>query len=747
MTCLPLLLVSLLVCATDDIRPRILDSIQAALQAREPSLWGAIERGYELELRWTFDALSQPVVYKRRLRSSPDGDITLIEIWEIAEQDLPTLCSAWGHPDQVHFENLLGEIPHGRILASARRQTLTIIRDYPISARIWRTRPFPLERLPTLTFPGLANADSTQATPVESDRSALATFFSEVFLEELLDREGVPISISKHWHFEDDFSRISPFLRIERRIRLSFAGSYTVFDIYTMGGEFILGERDLNDDQGKVLEIGPFVRAEKRIVVIRRGFETWFHALFARPFPPSRLPYSAESLRTMPADIRFVFPSTTGLFLGERHRDDIGFGRRLPLRTEMALGFQGTFFTSISRTSNHTLDLKFGGRIERFGELDFRIRPVFDGNLDPKRAFMGTLAQWRTDRTHGTRMLVQRSVDLNEDQDIAWAQTTLQTNAQFNGLFLGLGAIVSIPFTDRLDSRIIDQFVARKLPDIPWEHAFESHYRHREDYLKLGTRLWLGRYHNYGVDDDWSIRDLVRETKTTGRSVSFVTRKYRRIFSNSRRLTTQVWGLTEHRDAGKLRAEQFLEIVKVAHADDLDYSAYRKTMQQVENCIGPACPDGMIRDWPPRSSYPHTRIGFRILLIRPALDSLAQRLKNIREHQPDHPISRWLRFHPFLARKLKKQTNSDSDRFVILAKFLFKLAKSKGPLFSILEGLPESHFALEWQCSSAVTPHQGGELGFATLTQEMIQRWLDWEELGALEDIFVEAHFGRSLGD
>ena len=236
-----------------------------------------------------------------------------METWKIHPDDLGQLTFLWGHKGLVAWENILAEIPSGRVVASKDKGELIILRDFAFGEHAWKAPPFNLGDLPTL---GKTLVPSQNGLFQKEPSSKLALFLNDVFTEELLDRDGLRIRISNRWHFVDDFSRLSPYIRVERAIRLDYNDTFSVFDIYSFGGEFLLGSHS-EDSEGAIVETGALLNLDKSVVVILSGLPTWYSAVFSMPLNPKHFPHTVDSIKKLPLNVRFVFPSTSGFSLAE----------------------------------------------------------------------------------------------------------------------------------------------------------------------------------------------------------------------------------------------------------------------------------------------------------------------------------------------------------------------------------------------------------------------------------------------
>lgn len=719
--------------ATDepDLRRLMLADIQSAMTARQPSVWGSFEGNYQVALEWQLDGFNGPLQFRRQVRRSPDGGVTLTETWNMAPLDLGRLCAGWGHPDAVTWESLEGVLTNGRVIAESRSGTLIILREFPIHTDLRRVMPFPLDALPTTQHPDLTYQD--RLNPKNGSR--FASFLSEVFLDEVLDSDGVPISLSQRWHFEGRFSRFSPFVRVERRIRLDLSGTYSVFDIYTVGTEFLLGNRE--DEEDTVVEEGAFLEVDKKVVVIRDGYQRWYDALFTKWIPLRDLPYSSQSFQRMPVGIRVVYPSTTGITLAEKRKKPTGLGDMYPWKLDTFLGLRGTFFVSVSKHSSQQVELRFGGRVERLLELDTRVRPDFDGPLDPLRLAFGSIALIRAKRAFGTRLFMQRLIDLNDEEQLALAHQALSRGVRINGIAIGAVAAVNFSFKRDIDEFLVDRFIRGQLPDFQWDRAVLSRYDLAENYGKLGVRAINARSRTTRVDDDWSIELLDSSDVVSGRAIELATRRQFRVLDLTERRTTHLRALVQ--DGEFDRGDAFIELVDLREDERMSYDEYQTIQRRLARCLGDHV-DRADLAWEPQSVFHNAQIGYRLVLNKKAIAQLSHALIDAKASKQD-PLGRWLRFHPILFRRVKK-ADHDPDKFFAAAnRLLFKMARSGAPLSNLLSRLPEDSYRLEWRNRGDNLPDGFAATGGPHLDAAMLEAWHTWETISVMDDLFVEQSF------
>ncbi len=710
-----------------DLRRQMMGDIQSALNSRQPSIWGSFEGNYQVAVEWQFSEMNGLLTFRRQVRKSPDGGVSVTETWQMNALDLPKLGAIWGHPDVLAWDELLGEIENGRIVADEASGMILILREFPINTDLRRIMPFPLDAIPTESNPLLTFED--RLNPQGGSR--FANFMSDLFLDEVLDLDGVPISISKRYHIEGQFSRISPKVRVERRIRLDLAGTYSVFDVYGFGAEFLLGNRD--NDEDSEIEEGAFFNFEKSVVVIREGYQRWFDALFTKIIPLRELPYSSKSFDRMPVGIRVVYPSTSGITLEERRRRTTSLGDTFPWKLDSFIGLQGTFFVSVRKQSSQSMELRFGGRVERLLELDTRIRPDFDGPIDPLRLVFGTIVQLRSKKGFGTRLFMQRLIDLENELDVANAHEALQRGVRINGLAFGVAAAINFSFRRDIDEYLVERFIRGRLPEMTWDRAVYSRYNLTENYAKFGIRYINVRRDTNRLDDDWRVENFDSGVTASGRALSYATRHSFRVLDIDSRRTTQLRGFLGAREFSNQDA--FIELVSMYEDDRMTYDEYDRILGRFEHCIGPSLDLSELRDWPAEKIYRNAQIGYRLVFTKEAVSLLVQRLVAA---ERDQPIRRWLRYHPILTRRLNKYQDDPDRYFPVVSHILFKMSKRNGPIADVIADMPADSLLVEWQGRSDQSPTSYHSQGQASLDANMLQAWQTWETISVIDDLFVE---------
>jgi len=747
-------LLTLLLCWQEPVddavwRTRMLADIQAIVETHRPSPWDVTDPSHNLQLGWNPDFMDGPVTFERRIRLSPDVGVTLVEIWRLPSKDLTEFLKAWGHPGQPTWENLLATIPKGRVVANPDSGELVIMRDFPLGHQTWNTPPYRLDALPTKKLPELAG-DLTSEGPVESEESETASSFSlfvaDLVNEELLDREGAGVRISQKWRFEGRASRFTPQLRIERRLKFNFDNTYSVFDIYTVGLEMLVGDRSFRMDDDYTSEAGLLFEAEKRFIVVRHGYRKWYEALFTSLFSPTRLPYNAKNLEKLPIGVRIIMPTTTGLTLVERYAYTGLPEEDYPLEVNGYAGTTGTFFISLSKRTSSQVDLRFGARIERPFFLEFRARPDFDGPLDPRRLLMGTVIQSRLNRTYGSRIFLQKNVNLSDAEQVEETVAALRRGVRLNGLVLGTAAIFNFTFSPRIDTYLLDRQLKGKLPELEWESRIESKYKEKEAYGKIGLRPASARAQKTEIVDDWQILNLMNGNKISGKSASFVYQRNFRFLKFISRRRLQVLSLEG--GGGDEKEDHSIQILDIFSKSRLKERAYERRVEKIQSMLGDAKAIAGAGSHPPEKRWKNAEMGYRLLISESGLNKLADHLlspSSERVSGRSDPLREFLRRHPILRYRLKRYRDEPKRRDVLLGKYLFKLAKKKGPLHEGLALLKSNEYFLEYREIVQGQVLDQGQEGNSGLTNTLAETYRIWEELEVFDDIFTDRHISNRL--
>jgi hypothetical protein len=732
-----LFLLTWLQSAGNSWREYVLADIQASVGTHRPTIWGVIDPRLFVSHHWLHPDLAQGLSYHRSATRVGEK-LVLVETWSFAPEDLADVARLFGHREWLAWENILGEIPDGRVVASKARGQLILLREAEANTPLWQMPAFDLAQLPTVATPlGAAN------TPLlfSETSSNLALFLNDVFTEELLDRNGLSIRISKHWHITNHFSRLSPYLRLVRSVRLDYNGTFSVFDIYSFGGELLLGSHAEQQDQ-TLLEIGALLDLDRSVVVIRSGIPTWHQAVFSAPFPPNRFPYSQAALRALPQGMRFVFPATSGLWLVERARKPSSWlGRLLFWRQHLHAGATGSFFVSLSRRTDRSLELRFGGRIERLGELELALRPDFDGTFDPLRLLTGSLVQQRSRMSSGTKLILERNIDLQEESQLKMVLLALRRGIRFNGLALGLGGAINFTFRKRFDTFLVEEFILGKLPEVAWERATLSHFLLRRNYSKLGLRPASLRASTDQLFDRWQIRDLAGAAPPfEGWSARIQRLGNVRLFNQIDRRKTELRAVEGV--GGEGGSKRFMEITDIFEDSLLKPREARRIKNRLQRTWQDAYLDDLFSS-SEEQTLPETLIGYRLLLTNQALLSL--RMQLLAPANQDPRLSQWLGRHPILMARLRKAKPGSTAEFQVFCQLLYKMTRSHGPLHLLCGGLPLEHYHFEWRLHSASRPTLNGERGSAALSRGEIRVWQGWESLGALDDLYIDRSFPSAL--
>lgn len=719
-------------------RENVLAEIQAAVGTHRPTIWGVIDPRLFVSLHWHHPDLAQGLSYHRSATRIGER-LVLVETWSFAPEDLADVARLFGHREWLAWENILGEIPDGRLVASKDRGELILLRESAANAPLWQMPAFDLAELPTLATP----LGTVSAPLLFSETSSnLALFLNDVFTEELLDRNGLSIRISKHWHISNHFSRLSPYLRVVRSVRLDYNGTFSVFDSYSFGGELLLGSHAEQQDQ-TLLEMGALLDLDRSVVVIRSGIPTWHQAVFSAPFPPNRFPYTQSALRSLPQGMRFVFPATSGLWLVERARQPSSWlGRLLFWRQHLHAGVTGSFFVSLSRRTDRSLELRFGGRIERLGELELALRPDFDGTFDPLRLLTGSLVQQRSRMSSGTKLILERNIDLQEESQLKMVLLALRRGIRFNGLALGLGGAINFTFRKRFDAFLVEEFILGKLPELAWERATLSHFLLRRNYSKLGLRPASLRASTEQLFDSWQIRDLGREAPPfEGWSARIQRLGNVRLFNQIDRRKTEVRAVEG--GGGEGESKRFMEIADLFEDSLLKPREGRRIKKRLQQTWQDVLDLAALFPESEDNPLPESLIGYRLLLNSQALAALRNRL--LTPAGQDLRLTQWLGRHPILMARLRKAKPGSTAEFQAFCQLLYKMTRSHGPLHLLCESLPPEHYHLEWRMHAADRPTRNGERGSASLSRGEIRIWQGWESLGALDDLYIDRSFPSAL--
>ncbi|MCB1049564.1 MAG: hypothetical protein H6510_01005 [Acidobacteria bacterium] len=718
-------------------RDRVFADIQAAVGTHQPTIWGVTDPRLFVELSWQHPHLRYGLSYHRSVVRALN-QLVLVETWRFSPDNLAELCRLFGHREWVAWENILAEIPNGRIVASKDRGELIILRDFEPSGSIWRQPPFDLAELPTLGNP---TGPAPTVLFSEEHPSQFAIFLNDVFTEELLDRDGLKIRISKHWNFVNHFSRLSPFVRIERSVRLDYNGTFSVFDIYSFGGDFLLGSHT-EDKSGAIVETGALLNLDKSIVVIRSGLPTWHQAVFSKPFNPKNFPVSPEALKRLPLGVRFVFPATSGLSLVERAQKPTSWWSQILVwRLRLYLGVNGNFFISVVRRNETDLELRFGGRIERYGEANLRLRPDFDGTFDPLRLLVGSVIQLRGQITDGTKLILEKKIDLRNDKELKLVTVALRRGIRFNGMLLGLAGVLNFTFLNRYDTFLVEQFINGKLPEIDWEISTLSHFRLGQNYGKIGIRLASARKQKEKLFDDWQIHHLQPNgAEYQGNSTRITAQSVMRWFNHIDRRRTELRAVQAEADP----LEKFVELSETYEESKLRPREQRKIKAQIERVWAEYSDLEDRLDWSPDQDFHDVQFGYRLLLTTSGMNRVRDFLRDGARPLPPE-LKRWLRRHPLMVRKLNRAEPDSKQEFESISQLLYKMARAHAPIHLLFAEMEPQDYFLEWRVVCPSQPGLAGQSGEATLAPEELRTWQRWESLSVLDDLYIDRSLSESL--
>lgn len=727
-------------------RAVILHDIETAMGLHQPSVWDLTHPGTDLKLTWSFETVGE-IRYRRMILNSPDGGYTVFEAWHLDNKKLAAFLDLWGHPEPVDWGDLLGIIPQGRIVADPVQGRLAVFRDLPHEANPWLLHPFQLQNLPIKIKAGdpPPELDHTQDTFI-SNRNA--NYLTDLVNEELMDREGVPIRISKTWDIAGRFSRVSPSISVERRLKRDLNGRYTVFDIFAIEAEVLVGERKIRQESNSARETGALFETEKRVIVVRHGFATWHEALYARTFSPKRLPYSTKNLVNLPVGVRIILPSSSGLTLVERVRRTDFFGESLPLRRDALMGIRGTFFVSVSKRTPKRLEVRFGARIERPFGFDMRLRPDFDGAFDPLRLVMGTVMQLRAEHTWGSRIFVQKDVDLDDPEAVAETLTALARGVRFHGLFLGSAAIVNFTFLPKIDAFLVDRFIRGSLPDMAWQNRMESRYQFQEAYSKLGIRPISLRGEQTNIEDDWHYFDLVDLTENRGRTGAYRYNRTFRFFKalNRRQVNTAAFEGLGNFDRLEEGRSFYLQVIDMKTQSRMSPTRYYQVTQRLKRSLGERQALARSGSAPMNRAFEDIEIGYRLVLTQNGMEKVAGILRGVLSEKTGNSskLGRWLWMRPLLRLRLKASLRRDNQGNFMIAKTMFRLARTHGPVAQILDQLSQEDFVLEYREASRHRPIIQDYTGDTTAIGNIIRAQRRWQEFSVLDNIFIDRNINQT---
>lgn len=724
------------------VREFILHDIQSAVEVFEPNLWDVTMPKQEITLDWCLIGMENPVVYSRRVLAGLDGKAVLLETWSLSPEELEAFGEVWGRDDWDGWGVFLAEIPQGRVVVSPGQGSIMVYRDFAAKGA-WHAPAFPLNLLPTskVPFPEDLNAYGNPSASKE-EPSKFAAFWADMVNEELADREGVPISISKTWHFRDNFSRVSPNISMERRIKLNFAGTYSVFDVYEIGSEFLLGDIDVEEDDTSKGESGAFLELDKRAITIRHGYKHWYEALFAKPFPPDELPYNQKNLAELPMGVRVVSTTTAGASFRSKWDFETDLGEDYPIGLDGRFGTRGTYFTSVVKRITGQIELRYGARIERPFELGLRLRPDFDGPLDPRRILMGTILQARGERIFGSRLFFQTTIDIEDEESMEKGIKLLRSGLLFRGIVLGFASVLNVSYFSDIDSILLEKLVGPGMPDLDWQQKVAGSYRQLERYGKIGLRPISFRSRTNTIADDWTVVDLESGRSRSGRSGRYILNRNSRLWNRVNRRKIEVLslpGLSEDNDAPR-----YTQITDLWERTNLKVRAYRRISDRMKAQFETSRIADKIGSQLSTPEEEDALLGYRIILNQKAMAEIGELAAGKWSTLPQ-PFKQTLRFHPFLRKRIKRHLNTPEKRDIWVAKFLFLHIKNGRSWEPILEELDSVDYVINYkETSKGILLVQESD-GSAGLPEEIFAAKRLWEELSAIDDIFSDRTVGNSL--
>lgn len=696
----------------------MLDKVHNQWLKKNPGIWTSDYESFDIVWVARLTGLRSKVSYKRKIRETPDGTYLTTEVWNIHPDDLEAFMLHWGYTHITSWNQIRAHSGQQTVFASPKEGLICIWRFYPNFKRAWKSRPYSLSKL--------AKKEPAEPSPEKFKKSR--DFISDVLLEEVLDRDGLGVSLSKTWHFKEEVSRFSGKLRFQRKIRLNFNGLYSVFDTYHIGTEGLLGNIIEKTQSNFYSEIGPFLGISKEIIVVKSGYESWHKALFARPFNPKNLPVNREKLKKLPDGIRVIFPHKATLALVTKTKFNYVKDSDITQTLRAGASVRGSVMVSVTKEGNFII-LKIGGRLEKLLEAYFATRPDFDGILDPLRLLFGSLIRFRFEGGKGKRVLLEKRIDLNSEEELMLLTSAMKRGLLLRGL--GFGFRTALYFIFHPNNEQPHLYYQQKIPEINWDQAVISNYRYRDKYAKAGSRPLAVRSSMESIGDEWRTLDYQSNKERSGYTFIANTNRHLRAGSRSRTRDLQVnlikadsyagdayatiIDLTTEARCSRKKLMKFKDKMRDQHHIDLTIS--ENTIQTVEKN--------------------EARMGYKLTVSLEELLQLQKSgtLNTIFKHHPE--LQTWSKKHRLLGFKFHQFMNEDHN--FTKGKTLYSMLKRNLPLTPILNALPESAYRLEWLLES---PSEGalikGSRGAAKISREQLNTWQWWNEKRMFEDIFVD---------
>ena len=702
---------------------RMLESIQNQWMMKSPGSW--ISDLYSCDVVWEtkMTDLHSPVKYSRRIRQTPDRNFLVAENWNIAPDDLPSFMRHWGQAEVADWDQFNFQKEKNRAFSVPQEGLICIWRFFPSFDQAWKTPPFSLGQL----------SDEELLPPSKKKRNKkVKQFFSDILLEEILDRNGLGLSLSKTWHFTDQFSRLTGQVQFQRRLRLNTNGLYSVFDTYHLGGEFLLGNVIEENSRHFYSEIGPFLGLSKEVIVIKSGFKSWSDALFSSPFNPKHLPYNEENLRRLPVGIRIVYPHEATLALVAKTNFNYFESSDLNQALRAGMSIKGSVMVSVTKSSKDKVILKVGGRLEKLFDAFFDMSPDFNGSLDPLRLLFGSIVKFRFEGGKGNRVFLEKEIDLNSDEEVVLLKAALKHGILLRGIGFGLKAAVYFIFHPNQERP--QEYYEKKIPEINWDQALIGSYKVRDSYFKIGSRPVAYRRGTEIISDYWQVLDYQTSEQQSGYSFSIQSNSNRRGVNGTQNRELMLYGIIN--DA--YPDDVFVTLLDITR----DGNWSKKQLDHFQ--AGWETKLGLPLMIPPQVSEQipgnYARIGFRLIVSLKALKALKELYKSGALNQTlseDSELHTWLSHHKVLWIAMRRALKSD-NRF-LLARTIYKMVKKGAPLGPILNNLQGNQYQLEWIMedntrSLMLQQHAG----YATVSRRQVMEWMWWNEKKAFEDIFID---------
>ncbi len=703
--------------------------------ARAQVLQGnGIELAPTLQLQWERKELGYKLEYERRIDYDGAGRLSLIETWRIPRDRLEQFLVQCGHSDPPGWDQLTGEIPGGFVMASRRGRSLMVIREGSTAADLWSLPPYPLETLAPLVPPPAISGqqDSGVERGLKRIGRVIRQLASEIVIDELTDIRGVPITVSLKSTYNFNIGDLTPRIALQRRIRMEEDDTFTVVD--SLEGELSL----LLGYLGASSNTGVSVEAKRRVVIFRGGYTRWYKALFAKPYDPRKLPWSVEKLRQLPPGVRVVFPTSTGVYLGET-RVVHEFTEYLPLKESFKLGLRGTFFLSMARDFEDHVELRFGGRVERVAFIDFRAR--FDKRTwYDWRRLLGSFLKLRADHTRGARLFYQRSIDLNDDSQAADTITALKQGLRISGYRLGGAAVGDLFFFFReVDTRTLDSVITKNLPDFQWDHRVESKYLSHYLYGKADLKLASISRAASTMNDRWKLTSPLTGESVSGTSGRHYYGKNERLLLNRDRHDIEVHYLSSRGRNDSYPLTDFVEIFVRRKETRTTRRELRAMLKRTERSVGSDMLEksGFPGVLPDRSSFQRFDYRWHLILRDDALDTLAAKVLAAREAVPGSLTRKLANRHPYRFGTIcKAQEKGEEQLNRKLAHFVMSALRWNEPVHFFFTGYPADSYLFDWSISARGLPNIGGFCGRTSVPEEMRWAWKAWEELADFDDLF-----------